>query len=85
LEPLVNVDDVGPQRPQDLHTEILDPLFVLTAIALELPEKYLKDLHQYEQKSEDHLRYMHYTRYSPEETAKIGNLWSQGKSARYGA
>jgi isopenicillin N synthase-like dioxygenase len=47
-------------------------------VALELPENYLKDLHQYEAKSEDHLRYMHYTRYTPEETAKIGHLWTQG-------
>lgn len=38
--------------PQSLHTEVLDPLHVLLAIALELPEDYFTNLHKYEQKSE---------------------------------
>lgn len=37
---------------QSLHTEVLDPLHVLLAIALELPENYFTDLHKYERKSE---------------------------------
>lgn len=37
---------------QSLHTEVLDPLHVLLAIALELPEDYLTNIHKYEQKSE---------------------------------
>jgi len=62
-----------------LHTEVLDPLFVLLAIALELPEDYITNIHRYEAKSEDHLRYMKYGKYTPEENAKFpGGLWSRG-------
>ncbi|EPQ56027.1 Clavaminate synthase-like protein [Gloeophyllum trabeum ATCC 11539] len=60
-----------------LHTEVLDPLFVLLAIALELPEDYFTNIHRYEDKSEDHLRYMKYSKYSPEETARLTS-WVQG-------
>jgi len=64
---------------RSLHTEVLDPLHVLFAIALELPEDYFTNLHKYEDKSEDHLRYMKYSKYSPEDTAKLSDgLWSQG-------
>ncbi|EJU03185.1 Clavaminate synthase-like protein [Dacryopinax primogenitus] len=62
---------------RSLHSEVLDPLFVLLAIALELPEDYFTNLHVYEQKSEDHLRYMKYGKYTPEENAKL-NLWTPG-------
>lgn len=37
---------------QDLHKEVLDPLHVLLANALELPEDYFLKLHKYEEKSE---------------------------------
>jgi hypothetical protein len=37
---------------QALHTEVLDPLFVLLAVALELPEDYFTKIHQYPVKSE---------------------------------
>ncbi|KAJ7581158.1 Clavaminate synthase-like protein [Mycena floridula] len=60
-----------------LHSEVLDPLFVLLAIALELPEDYFTNIHQYQVKSEDHLRYMKYSKRSPEENAKLAN-WSSG-------
>ncbi|KAJ3557665.1 hypothetical protein NM688_g1351 [Phlebia brevispora] len=63
---------------QDLHSEILDPLHVLLAIALELPEDTFTNIHKYERKSEDHLRYMKYSKYTPEENRKIGNLWIVG-------
>ncbi|KAF7316358.1 Flavonol synthase [Mycena indigotica] len=62
---------------RSLHTEVLDPLFVLLAVALELPEDYFTDLHQYPVKSEDHLRYMRYSKYPPEINAKLQN-WSYG-------
>ncbi|KAK0505211.1 Clavaminate synthase-like protein [Armillaria luteobubalina] len=62
---------------QSLHTEVLDPLFVLLAIALELPEDYFTKIHKYEVKSEDHLRYMKYSKYTPEENAKLEN-WVPG-------
>ncbi|KAJ3732417.1 Clavaminate synthase-like protein [Lentinula guzmanii] len=60
-----------------LHTEVLDPLFILLAIALELPEDYLTNLHQYSVKSEDHLRYMKYSKYSLEENKTLNN-WGYG-------
>ncbi|KAJ7622284.1 Clavaminate synthase-like protein [Roridomyces roridus] len=60
-----------------LHTEVLDPLLVLLAVALELPEDYFTSMHQYQVKSEDHLRYMRYTKYPPEVLAKLKN-WLQG-------
>ncbi|KZO99487.1 Clavaminate synthase-like protein [Calocera viscosa TUFC12733] len=63
---------------RSLHSEILDHLFTLLAIALELPEDYFVNLHKYEQKSEDHLRYMKYGKYTPEENKKLGALWGRG-------
>ncbi|KAJ3864454.1 Clavaminate synthase-like protein [Lentinula novae-zelandiae] len=62
---------------RSLHSEVLDPLFVLLALALELPEDYFTKIHQYPVKSEDHLRYMKYGKYTPEENKLIDN-WVQG-------
>jgi len=50
----------------------------LLAIALELPEDYFTTRHQYEVKSEDHLRYMKYSKYTPEEYAKLGEFVARG-------
>ncbi|KAI0787374.1 Clavaminate synthase-like protein [Fomes fomentarius] len=61
-----------------LHKEVLDPLHVLLATALELPEDYFTNIHRYEIKSEDHFRYMKYSKYTPEENIKIGRLWGSG-------
>ncbi|KAJ3491926.1 hypothetical protein NLI96_g378 [Meripilus lineatus] len=63
---------------RSLHTEVLDPLHILLAIALELPEDYFTKIHQYDIKSEDHLRYMKYSKFTPEENLKIGKKWVQG-------
>ncbi|KAI0925484.1 hypothetical protein AcV5_008207 [Taiwanofungus camphoratus] len=63
---------------KSLHTEVLEPLHVLLAIALELPEDYFNNLHRYDVKSEDHLRYMKYTKYTPEENLKLGRIWGRG-------
>ncbi|KAJ3785557.1 Clavaminate synthase-like protein [Lentinula aff. detonsa] len=62
---------------RSLHSEVLDPLFVLLAIALELPEDYFTKIHQYPVKSEDHLRYMKYSKYTPEEN-KLMETWVPG-------
>ena len=35
-----------------MHSEVLDPLHTLLAIALELPEDYLRNIHTYDKKSE---------------------------------
>lgn len=56
---------------RSLHTNVLDPLHVLVALALELPEDYFTNLHKYSDPSEDHLRYMMYRHFSPEETKII--------------
>jgi len=58
-----------------LHSEVLDPLHTLLAIALELPEDHFRNIHIYEMKSEDHLRYMKYTKFTSEENAAIGDSW----------
>ncbi|KAH9907097.1 Clavaminate synthase-like protein [Epithele typhae] len=63
---------------RSLHTEVLNPLHILLAIALELPEDYFLKIHDYSRKSEDHFRYMKYTKFTPEENAKIGRLWGRG-------
>ncbi|KAK7065100.1 flavonol synthase [Favolaschia claudopus] len=43
-----------------LFDNVARKLFILLAIILELPENYLLDRHAYDQRSEDHLRYMVY-------------------------
>lgn len=55
---------------KDLHKEVLGPLFVLLAIALELPEDYLTKLHQYEVKSEVRHEYSVYHLYQSPWTNK---------------
>ncbi|ODN83498.1 hypothetical protein L202_01632 [Cryptococcus amylolentus CBS 6039] len=56
---------------RSLHTNVLDPLHILIALALELPEDFFTNLHKYEQQSEDHLRYMMYRHFNEEEIAKL--------------
>ncbi|WWC90403.1 uncharacterized protein L201_005338 [Kwoniella dendrophila CBS 6074] len=56
---------------RSLHTNVLDPLHALIAIALELPEDYFINLHKYENPSEDHLRYMMYRHFTPEQIEQI--------------
>ena len=63
---------------QSLHIEVLDPLHVLLVIALELPEDYFIARHKCDVKSEDHLCYIKYSKYIPEEYAKIGGLIATG-------
>ncbi|KIY69772.1 Clavaminate synthase-like protein [Cylindrobasidium torrendii FP15055 ss-10] len=64
---------------RSLHSEVLDPLHVLLAIALELPEDYFTNIHKYDVKSEDHLRYMKYSKYNEEETKQLqSGQWVQG-------
>ncbi|KUI67524.1 hypothetical protein VM1G_02583 [Cytospora mali] len=61
------------------HDEVVVKLLKLFAILLELPdEDQLVRDHQYDVKGEDHLRYMHYAARSPEDNAKVGELYSPG-------
>jgi len=63
---------------KSLYTEVLVPLHALLSTALELPEDYFQKIHNYDEKSEDHLRYMKYTKFTPEENVKLGRMWGQG-------
>ncbi|KAK4502915.1 hypothetical protein PRZ48_006342 [Zasmidium cellare] len=61
------------------HDLVVNKLLRLFAIMLELPdeEQLVKD-HVYDDKGEDHLRYMHYKARSPEENRLVGELYSPG-------
>lgn len=45
---------------RDVWDKVVRKLFVLISIILELPENYLADAHNYDDRSDDHLRYMIY-------------------------
>ncbi|QKX63731.1 uncharacterized protein TRUGW13939_10902 [Talaromyces rugulosus] len=61
-----------------IHNKILLPLLRLFAYVLEIDEEYLVQVHRYEEKGLEYLRYMQYYPRSAEEDAKLGNLWSKG-------
>jgi len=62
-----------------LHNNVVLPLLRLFAIVLQLPdEEYLVKQHSYEQKSEDHFRYMIYHKRTAEEHAASGYGQSTG-------
>ncbi|KAK2002578.1 2OG-Fe(II) oxygenase superfamily protein [Colletotrichum falcatum] len=64
---------------KDLHDKVLDPLNHLIALALELPEDFFTRVHRWETHDESHLRYMKYSRFTPEEIEKLDDgLWSRG-------
>ena len=56
---------------QSLHDKVLDPLYHLIEIALELPDRFFRDLHKWNVHDESHLRYMKYSKFSPEEQEKL--------------
>lgn len=58
-------------------------MHVLLAIALELPEDFFLKTHTYDVKSEDHLRYMKYSKFTPEENLKLGRQWVRGHTGEY--
>jgi isopenicillin N synthase-like dioxygenase len=57
--------------------DVASKIFTLFSIILELPENYFSSKHQYDSKSEDHLRYMIYRPRSVEDDAKVQNTWSR--------
>nr|XP_019011761.1 flavonol synthase [Kwoniella pini CBS 10737]OCF50542.1 flavonol synthase [Kwoniella pini CBS 10737] len=66
---------------RSLHTNVLDPLHQLIALALELPEDFFTNLHKYENPSEDHLRYMMYRHFNEDQLKKLNEndgLYSLG-------
>lgn len=44
--------------------DVARKLFVLFALAMELPENYFVERHDYEKPSQDHLRYVSFTRFT---------------------
>ncbi|KAJ9627774.1 hypothetical protein H2203_002991 [Taxawa tesnikishii (nom. ined.)] len=61
------------------HREVVVKLLRLFAILLELPDEdqFVRD-HVYDDRGEDHLRYMHYKARSAEENKKVGELYTPG-------
>ncbi|KAF2649417.1 2OG-Fe(II) oxygenase superfamily protein [Lophiostoma macrostomum CBS 122681] len=57
--------------------ELASKIFTLFSIILELPEDYFSRRHLYEDKSEDHLRYMIYRPRPLEADARVENTWSR--------
>ncbi|KAF8590533.1 gibberellin 2-oxidase [Ramaria rubella] len=58
--------------------QVVKKLMTLFAIILELSEDYFVERHAYDQRSEDHLRYMIYHPRDAEEDRKIKDMWSPG-------
>jgi isopenicillin N synthase-like dioxygenase len=61
-----------------IHSQIVGKLLVLFAIVLELPDDYFLNNHQYEAKSDDHLRWMKYHKRTPEQNDALDNIWVKG-------
>ena len=58
---------------------MLDPLNHLIALALELPPDFFTKVHRWEEHDESHLRYMKYSKFSPQEIEQLSDgLWSRG-------
>ncbi|KAF2236618.1 2OG-Fe(II) oxygenase superfamily protein [Viridothelium virens] len=57
--------------------DVVRKIFTLFALILELPASYFVDRHLYDDRSEDHLRYMRYHPRSLLDDAKIDNTWSR--------
>lgn len=61
-----------------IHSHIVGKLLVLFAIVLELPEDYFLKNHQYEERSDCHLRWMKYHKRTPEQNDALDNVWVKG-------
>ncbi|KAM0817945.1 putative Gibberellin 2-oxidase [Seiridium cardinale] len=69
---------------RDLWEKVVNKLFVLISIILELPENYLSDAHAYDEESDDHLRYMIYNVRTQEEWDKA-QAYSKGGHTDFGS
>ncbi|KAK8165042.1 hypothetical protein IWX90DRAFT_427844 [Phyllosticta citrichinensis] len=80
-QPAVLQDHIGEieKFSRKCHDLVVNKLLRLFAIMLELPdeEQLVRD-HVYDEKGEDHLRYMHYAARTPEENKRIGELYAPG-------
>ncbi|CAG9936437.1 unnamed protein product [Clonostachys rosea f. rosea IK726] len=67
------------QFSKNLHDKILDPLNHLIALALGVPEDTFQNFHKWNLSDESHLRYMRYSKFTPEEVHSLkDNLWIHG-------
>lgn len=69
---------------RDVWERVVRKLFVLIAIVLELPENYLADAHNYDDRSDDHLRYMIYNVRTNDEWDKA-QAYSKGGHTDFGS
>ncbi|KAI9708665.1 MAG: hypothetical protein M1820_003883 [Bogoriella megaspora] len=56
---------------------VVEKLFTLFALILELPSDFFTSRHKYSDRSEDHLRYMRYHPRPASDDAQIDNTWSR--------
>ncbi|KAK7045449.1 hypothetical protein VNI00_007702 [Paramarasmius palmivorus] len=61
-----------------LWENIIRKTLILFAIILELPENYFVDRHQFDERSEDHTRYILYHARPDSEDKKVGDQWLAG-------
>ena len=78
-----NYDEIAAFH-RDVWEKVARKLFVLIAIILELPENYLADAHAYDEKSDDHLRYMIYNVRSQDEWDRA-QAYSKGGHTDFGS
>ncbi|KAK6363898.1 hypothetical protein LTS17_012716 [Exophiala oligosperma] len=69
---------------RELWEKVIRKLFVLIAIILELPENYLVKAHDYDQESDDHLRYMIYNVRTQDEWDRA-QAYSKGGHTDFGS
>ncbi|KAI1615227.1 gibberellin 2-oxidase [Exophiala viscosa] len=69
---------------RDLWEKVIRKLFVLISIILELPEDFLANAHDYDQDSDDHLRYMIYNVRSQDEWDRA-QAYSKGGHTDFGS
>jgi len=63
---------------RECHAKVVIPLIRILETVLEIPEGQLVKDHSYDEKGEDHLRYMHYGARSIEDNEKVGNMYTPG-------
>lgn len=69
---------------RDLYEKVVHKIFVLLSIILELPEDFLAKAHDYDETSDDHLRYMIYNPRSKEEWDRA-EAYSKGGHTDFGS
>nr|GAT49296.1 flavonol synthase [Mycena chlorophos] len=58
--------------------QVINKIFVLMAIMLELPENHFTDMHKFEKASDDHVRFIKYRTRTVEEDKAVSDQWMAG-------